>query len=352
MNIQNQEQSAVSALPANPSVAIVGATGAVGAVLVECLENRNFPLSQLKLLASERSAGRKVAFRGGDLEIQKLDVHAFEDVDIAIFSAGAELSRAYAPIAKAAGCIVVDNSSAFRMKDDVPLVVPEVNASALSLHSGVIANPNCVAAISSVALASIAAHRKIRRIQMSTYQSASGAGQAAMDELNDATAAALAGEAFEHSVLPHPYAFNFFSHNADIEGDGYNGEESKVIAELRRLFDLPNLPVGVTCIRVPVPRAHGMAISVELDAPLAPELARELLQNAPGVRVVDDRKANHFPMPVEASGEEEVLVGRIRTDLGDPSGHSLSLFVVGDQLLKGAALNAVQIAEALLATNS
>lgn len=350
MNIQVQDQSQHRVLPANPSIAIVGATGAVGAVLVESLEARDFPLSQLKLLASERSAGRKAPFRGQELTIKKLDVHAFDDVDIALFSAGSDLSRAYAPIARDAGCIIIDNSSAFRMKSDVPLVVPEVNAAALDAHEGIIANPNCVAAIASVALAPLAAQRKIQRIQMSTYQAASGAGQAAMDELEDATAAALAGEPFEPKVLPHPYAFNFFSHNADVESDGYNGEESKVISELRRLFDKPSLPVGVTCIRVPVPRAHGMAITLEFDAPLDPALARQLLENAPGVRVVDDQKANHFPMPVEASGQEDVFVGRIRTDLGDPSGNSLSLFVVGDQLLKGAALNAVQIAETLLAS--
>jgi aspartate-semialdehyde dehydrogenase len=349
MLIENNPQAAARVLPSNPVVAIVGATGAVGAVLVESLEARNFPLSQLRLLASARSAGKTVPFRGKDLVIEELTEASFEGVDIALFSAGSGLSKTYAPIAIRAGAVVVDNSSAFRMEENVPLVVPEVNAASLEQHNGVIANPNCVAAIASVALAPLRAQRQIKRLQMSTYQAASGAGVEAMEELNAGTQAALNNEAFEPKVLPHPYGFNFFSHNADIEEDGYNGEESKVIAELRRIFDQLDLPVGVTCIRVPVPRAHGMAISVEFDEPLAPELARELLANAPGVKVVDDRERNYFPMPVDASGQEDVLVGRIRNDHGDPSGHSLALFVVGDQLLKGAALNAVQIAESLMA---
>ncbi|MCT4558402.1 MAG: aspartate-semialdehyde dehydrogenase [Pelagimonas sp.] len=350
MLIQENPQAAARVIPANPVVAIVGATGAVGAVLIESLEARNFPLSELRLLASARSAGKAVPFRGQELIIQELGEASFDGVDIALFSAGSGLSQTYAPIAIAAGAIVVDNSSAFRMEDNVPLIVPEVNAAAMEAHHGVVANPNCVAAIATVALAPLRAHRKINRLQMSTYQAASGAGAEAMAELNEATAAALAGEDFEPKVLPHPYAFNFFSHNADIEPDtGYNGEESKVIAEMRRIFDQPELPVGVTCIRVPVPRAHGMAITVELDEALSPDLARELFANAPGVQVVDDQERNYFPMPVDASGQDDVLVGRIRTDLGDPSGRSLALFVVGDQLLKGAALNAVQIAEALMA---
>ncbi|MFY0622344.1 MAG: aspartate-semialdehyde dehydrogenase [Pelagimonas sp.] len=349
MLIENNPQAAARVLPQNPVVAIVGATGAVGAVLVECLEARNFPLAQLRLLASARSAGKTISFRGDALVIEELTEDSFAGVDIALFSAGSGLSKKFAPLAIAAGAVVVDNSSAFRMEDNVPLIVPEVNADALPQHHGVVANPNCVAAIATVALAPLRAHRQIKRLQMSTYQAASGAGVEAMEELNDSTAAALRGEAFEPKVLPHPYAFNFFSHNADIEPDtGYNGEESKVIAEIRRIFDQAELPVGVTCIRVPVPRAHGMAISVELDEALSPELARELLSNAPGVKVVDDQERNYFPMPVDASGQDDVLVGRIRTDLGDPSGKSLALFVVGDQLLKGAALNAVQIAEALM----
>ncbi len=336
--------------PAQPTVAIVGATGAVGVELIGCLERRGFPVGDLRLLASPRSAGRRLPFRGQEIEIESLEPASFTGVDIALFSAGAGVSRQFAPLAVAAGATVIDNSSAFRMEAAVPLVVPEVNAAALSRHGGIIANPNCVAAILTVALAPLHRAHPIRRIQAATYQAASGAGAAAMEELRQATAAALAGEAFAPKVLPHPYAFNLFSHNAAMDPEtGYNGEETKVIAETRRILGTPDLPIGITCIRVPVMRAHAIAASVEFARPVAVDEARALLAAAPGVRLVDDRAANHFPMPSEASGQDDVLVGRLRSDLGDPSGRTLALFVAGDQLLKGAALNAVQIAEALMA---
>jgi aspartate-semialdehyde dehydrogenase len=334
---------------ANPVVAIVGATGAVGVELLHCLEARGFPLSRLKLLASPRSAGKTLPFRGQDLVIEALDEGSFEGVDIALFSAGSGISKRYAAAAVKAGAVVVDNSSAFRMDPDVPLVVPEVNAAALAGHRGVIANPNCVAAIATVALAPLHRAHPIRRLTAATYQAASGAGAAAMEELRESTAAYLRGESYEQKVLPHPYAFNLFSHNADMDVEtGYNGEETKVVAETRRILDAQALPIGITCIRVPVLRAHAMALTVEFDEVVTPEAARALLAKAPGLRLVDDREKNHFPMPSEASGADDVLVGRIRTDIGDPSGRSLALFVAGDQLLKGAALNAVQIAELLL----
>lgn len=334
---------------ANPVVAIVGATGAVGVELLHCLEARGFPLSRLKLLASPRSAGKTLPFRGQDLVVEALDEASFEGVDIALFSAGSGISKRYAAAAVKAGAVVVDNSSAFRMDPDVPLVVPEVNAAALAGHRGVIANPNCVAAIATVALAPLHRAHPIRRLTAATYQAASGAGAAAMEELRESTAAYLRGESFEPKVLPHPYAFNLFSHNADMDVEtGYNGEETKVVAETRRILDAQALPIGITCIRVPVLRAHAMALTVEFDEVVSPEEARALLAKAPGLRLVDDREKNHFPMPSEASGADDVLVGRIRTDIGDPSGRSLALFVAGDQLLKGAALNAVQIAELLL----
>lgn len=332
-----------------PSVAIVGATGAVGVELMRCLEARGFPLRQLRLLASPRSAGRTLAFRGAALPVEPLTEESFAGVDLALFSAGASVSRRYAKITVGAGALVVDNSSAFRMDPEVPLVVPEVNAAALAQHRGIVANPNCVAAIATVALAPLHRAHPIRRLSMATYQAASGAGAAAMEELRESTAAWLRDEAYEPRVLPHPYAFNLFSHNADIDPEtGYNGEELKVVAETRRILGVPLLPIGITCIRVPVLRAHAMAISVEFDEVVAPEHARALLAAGPGLRLVDDRAANHFPMPVEASGQDAVLVGRIRRDIGDPSGRTLALFVAGDQLLKGAALNAVQIAELLL----
>ncbi|HPD91906.1 MAG: aspartate-semialdehyde dehydrogenase [Rhodobacter sp.] len=336
-------------LPAHPVVAIVGATGAVGIELIESLTARDFPVAALRLLASARSAGTRLTFRGRELVVQALTEDSFAGVDVAFFSAGAAVSRDFAPLAVRAGAVVVDNSSAFRMAPEVPLVVPEVNAPAMDQHAGIIANPNCVAAILTVALAPLAQAARIRRLNVATYQAASGAGAAAMEELRQATGAYLDGRAFSPRVLPHPYAFNMFSHNAAVDPDtGYNGEEEKVIAETRRILGRPDLPVSITCIRVPVLRAHGMAVTVEFDAPLSVAEARRRIAAAPGLRLVDDRAANHFPMPVEASGQEDVLVGRLRQDLGDPSGRSLALFVVGDQLLKGAALNAVQIAEALL----
>jgi len=332
-----------------PSVAIVGATGAVGVELLRCLEARGFPIRSLRLLASPRSAGRAMAFRGENLLVEPLTESSFAGVDLALFSAGSGISKQYAPIAVREGAVVVDNSSAFRMDPTVPLVVPEVNAGALAGHRGIVANPNCVAAIATVALAPLHRAHPIRRLHMATYQAASGAGAAAMEELRASTAAYLNGDTFTPAVLPHPYAFNLFSHNADVDSDtGYNGEELKVVAETRRILDVAALPIGITCIRVPVLRAHAMAITAEFDVEVTPEEARALLGQALGVRVVDDRAGNRFPMPSEASGQDDVLVGRIRRDLGDPSGRSLALFVAGDQLLKGAALNAVQIAEVLL----
>jgi aspartate-semialdehyde dehydrogenase len=335
--------------PDTPVVAIVGATGAVGVELLHCLETRGFPLRGLKLLASPRSVGRTLTFRGRDIPVEVLDETSFEGVDIALFSAGSGISKRYAAAAVRAGAVVVDNSSAFRMDPNVPLVVPEVNAASIARHHGIIANPNCVAAIATVVLAPLHRAHPIRRITAATYQAASGAGAAAMEELRESTAAYLRGEAYAPRVLPHPYAFNLFSHNADMDPEtGYNGEETKVVAETRRILGIPELLIGITCIRVPVLRAHAMALTIEFDDVVSPAEARALLAAAPGLRLVDDRVANHFPMPSEASGQDDVLVGRIRTDIGDPSGRSLALFVAGDQLLKGAALNAVQIAEALL----
>ena len=330
------------------TVAIVGATGAVGAELLRCLEARGFPVRALRLLASPRSAGRILRFGGRDIPVEALTEDSFAGIDLALFSAGSGISKAYAAAAVRAGAVVVDNSSAFRMDPNVPLVVPEVNGATIAHHKGIIANPNCVAAIATMALAPLLRAHPIRRLTAATYQAASGAGAAAMEELRQSTAAYLRDEPFEPRVLPHSYAFNLFSHNADMDPvSGYNGEETKVIAETRRILDVPELPIGITCIRVPVLRAHAMALTVSFDEPVSPERARALLAAAPGLRVVDDRVANHFPMPSEASGQDDVLVGRIRTDLGDPSGRSLALFVAGDQLLKGAALNAVQIAEAV-----
>lgn len=331
----------------NPTVAIVGATGAVGAEFIGCIEARNFPVGTLKALASARSAGKTIPFKGGTVVIEELTENSFEGVDIALFSAGGSISKKFAPIAVKAGAVVVDNSSAFRMLDDVPLVIPEINANRIKDHKGIIANPNCATITALVPLWPIHKVNRIKRLIISTYQAASGAGAAAMAELADSTKAYLEGKPYTPTVLPHPYAFNLFSHNTAIEETGYNGEETKVIIETKKIFEDQKIAVNATCVRVPVLRAHSESITFECEKPITADEVRELLRDAPGVKLVDDRQKNYFPMPIDASGQGDVLVGRIRQDLSDPSGHSVSIFVAADQLLKGAALNAVQIAELL-----
>jgi aspartate-semialdehyde dehydrogenase len=326
-------------------IAVVGATGAVGQEILRTLERRNFPVSHLKPLASARSAGKSVEFQGQSLPVEELRDEAFTDIDYALFSAGATRSRQFAEACVKAGAVMIDNSSAFRMQADVPLVVPEINPDDLKKHSGIIAVPNCSAIILGVPLWPLHQAAGIERIIVSTYQSASGAGAQAMAELETQTRAYAAGQPLHREVFPHQIAFNVFSHNTAIAGNGYNEEENKVIEETRKIFHEPNLPIMVTCIRVPVLRAHSESIVIETKRDLSPEEARKILGNAPGVKVVDDREKNHFPMPLEASGQFDVLVGRIRRDLSHP--RSLGLFVSGDQLLKGAAWNAVQILECL-----
>ena len=336
-------------MKSNPTVAIVGVTGAVGAEFIACLEQRKFPVGRLKALASARSAGKTLEFRGQRIVIEELTETSFDGVDIALFSAGGSVSRKFAPFAVEAGAVVVDNSSAFRMDPDVPLVIPEINARRIKAHKGIIANPNCSAITALVPLWPIHKKNRIKRLIISTYQAASGAGAAAMQELVDSTRAFLDGKSFEPKVLPHPYAFNVFSHNTAIDPEtGYNDEETKVIKETKKIFEDDEIRVGITCVRVPVLRAHSQSITFECEKPIGEYEVRAILSDAPGVRIVDDRAKNYFPMPIDASGQGDILVGRIRKDLSDPSGHSIAMFVAGDQLLKGAALNAVQIAEYLL----
>ncbi|HXZ60002.1 MAG TPA: aspartate-semialdehyde dehydrogenase [Steroidobacteraceae bacterium] len=331
-----------------PVVAIVGATGAVGVEMIGCLERRQFPLGELRLFASARSAGKTLEFRGAPLVVRELTEASFGGVDLALFSAGSSVARKFAPLAARAGAIVIDNSSAFRMDPAVPLVVPEINALAARAHHGIIANPNCTAIISITPLWPIHQANRIVRLLIASYQSASGAGAAAMQELRESTRAYLEGRPFEPRVLPHPYAFNVFSHNARVDAaSGYNEEEIKVRDETRKIFGDPQLRISATCVRVPVLRAHSVAINFECQRPISPDEVRRLIAGAPGVKLVDDRERNYFPMPRDASGGDPILVGRIRQDLSDPSGCSIALFVAGDQLLKGAALNAVQIAEVL-----
>jgi len=329
-------------------VAIVGATGAVGLEFLTCLADRNFPIKQLKLLASSRSAGKTLRFKDQDIVVEELTEHSFHGVDIALFSAGGDISKQYGPIAVAAGCVVVDNSSAFRMAPDVPLVVPEINPEAVASHTGIIANPNCSTIIAMTPLWPIHKVNPLRRVTAATYQAASGAGAAGMAELVDSTRAYLDGEDYAPKVLPHPYAFNLFSHNSKIDPrTGYNDEEAKMTRESQKIFGVPDLRVSATCVRVPVLRAHAVAITFECERPIGWQTVRHIIADAPDVQLVDDREHNLFPMPRDASHQDDILVGRIRQDLSDPTGHSVSLFVAGDQLLKGAALNAVQIAELL-----
>jgi aspartate-semialdehyde dehydrogenase len=329
-------------------VAIAGVTGAVGAEFISTLTKRGFPVRKLKALASARSAGKKLGFRGQTIEIKELREDSFDGVDIALFSAGSGVSKKFSPMAVKAGAVVIDNSSAFRMDENVPLVVPEINGRRIPEHKGIIAVPNCSAITALMPLWPIHQQNRIKRMIISTYQAASGAGAAAMEELVQSTRANLAGRPFQPKVLPHPYAFNVFNHDTKVDPEtGHNEEETKVIKETHKIFEDERIAIGVTCVRVPVLRAHSQAITFECERPISYEDVRRILSTAPGVKIVDDRVKNHFPMPIEASGQDDVLVGRIRQDLSDPTGHSVSIFVSADQLLKGAALNAVQIAELL-----
>ena len=334
----------------NPVVAVVGATGAVGVELIRCLEQRKFPLKELRLFASARSAGRTLEFRGRPLPVQELTEKSFDGVQIGLFSAGSSTTKKFAKAAVGAGTVIVDNSSAFRMDPEVPLVVPEINPQEIGKHKGIIANPNCSAIISITPLWPIHKKNRIKRMIISTYQAASGAGAAAMEELRESTRAYLDGRKFEPKVLPHPYAFNAFSHNTKVDpATLHNEEETKVINETRKIFGDPSIAIGIMCVRIPVLRAHCVSVTFECEKPITPDEVRKILSKAPGVKVVDDVERNYFPMPVDASGKDDILVGRIRRDMSDSTGRSISIFSAGDQLLKGAALNAVQIAEKLLA---
>ena len=332
----------------DPVVAIAGVTGAVGAEFIATMDRRGFPVRKLRALASARSAGKTIDFRGQKVVIEELNERSFDGVDIALFSAGGGISRKFAPLAVQAGAVVVDNSSAFRMDPNVPLVIPEINAIRIREHKGILAVPNCAAITALVPLWPIHRNNRIKRVILSTYQAASGAGAAAMEELVASTRANLNGQAYPPKTMPHPYAFNLFNHNTAIDAaTGYNDEETKVIRETRKIFEDDRIAVGVTCVRVPVLRAHCAAITFECERPITEDEVRAILATAPGVRIVDDRAKNYFPMPVDASGQDDVLVGRIRKDLSDPTGHSIAMFAAADQLLKGAALNAIQIAELL-----
>ena len=328
-------------------VAIMGATGAVGTEFLAILEQRNFPLASLKLLASARSAGKKLKFRGEELVIEELTAKSFKGIDLVLASAGGPVSKQYAPVAVAAGAVVVDNTSAFRMDPEVPLVVPEVNAGDIKKHKGIIANPNCSTIIMNVPVWPLHQVNPVKRLVISTYQAVSGAGAMAMAELEEGARAFLAGKEYHPKVLQHRCWFNVFSHNSDVGPDGYNAEETKMVLETRKIFHCPEIRVTATCVRVPVLRAHSEAINIQFTYPMSESQVREILSKAPGVKVVDDRERNYFPMPIDASGKDDVLAGRIRQDPSQDGGVGIDLFVSGDQIRKGAALNAVQIAELL-----
>ena len=344
----NASPAAERALPDRPlRVGILGATGAVGVELLALLAERRFPVSELRPLASPRSAGQTLTWQGESLQVRAVDTDAFDGLDLLLASAGGSVSRQWAPQAAAAGTVVIDNSSAFRLDPDVPLVVPEVNGDAAFQHQGIIANPNCTTILLTLALAPLAARRPLRRVVVSTYQSASGAGARAMEELQNLSRTVLEGGIPVSEVLPHSLAFNLFLHNSPLQANGYCEEELKMVHETRKILGLPHLRLTATCVRVPVLRAHSEAVNIEFEEPFPVQEARELLAVAPGVELIEDFAANRFPMPTDVTGRDAVAIGRIRQDLSDS--HALELWLCGDQIRKGAALNAIQIAERLMA---
>jgi aspartate-semialdehyde dehydrogenase len=328
------------------NLAIVGATGAVGAELIKVLEKRSFPIHELHCFASSRSAGNQILFKGKPVQIRSLDEDSFQGIDIAIFSAGSKISREWALRAAQCGVKVIDNSSAFRMDPNVPLIIPEINPDALKDEHSIVACPNCSTAIMLMAAAPLHRKFKIIRIVAATYQAASGAGYQAIKELKEETLAYLENRPFERTVIPHPYAFNLFPHNSALNADGYVDEELKMLYETRKILEDEEIWINATCIRVPVLRAHSEALNITFSQPVSVEDAYEVLKTAPGLKILENREKNRFPMPIDASGQDDVFCGRIRKDPSFPN--TLDLWVVGDQLLKGAALNAVQIAELIL----
>jgi len=331
-----------------PNLAIAGVTGAVGQEFLKILQEREFPFDSLKALASSRSAGKKIEFKGKQYIIEELSKNSFNRVDIALFSAGGARSKEFAPAAVEAGAVVVDNTSAFRMDPDVPLVIPEINPQKIQEHKGIIANPNCSTIIGIVPVWPLHKANPVKRMVVSTYQAASGAGMQAMLELERQTREILDGKEPTCKAFPYPIAFNAFSHNSELGPNGYNLEEMKMVNETRKIFDCPDIAVTCTCIRIPVFRAHCESINLEFTDPITPDEVRDLLSTAPGVSVLDDRENNRFPMPIDAADKDDIFVGRIRQDESIPENRGINIWVAGDQLRKGAALNAIQIAERLL----
>jgi aspartate-semialdehyde dehydrogenase len=333
----------------NPKkIAVAGATGVVGRQMLKVLEERQFPVASIKALASERSRGKSVFFKGEEIPIEVLGENSFEGVDIALFSAGGGTSKQYAPFAARSGCVVVDNSSAWRMDPEVPLVVPEVNPGDIPKHKGIIANPNCSTIQMVVVLKPLHDAARIRRVVVSTYQAVSGAGQAALEELREQTRALLAGEAYPPKVFPYQIAFNCIPQipqSAAFDDNGYTSEEMKMVNETKKIMGDDGIQVTATTVRVPVHTGHSESVNIETEKKLSAIEARELLVKAPGITVMDDPSRQLYPLAIDAAGQYETFVGRIREDVSHPS--ALDLWIVSDNLLKGAALNAVQIAELL-----
>jgi aspartate-semialdehyde dehydrogenase len=326
-------------------IAIAGATGAVGAELLNVLERRNFPIAKIRALASGKSAGKKVSFRGQPIPVEELTENSFDKIDIAFFSAGGERSRKFAPIARDAGAVVIDNSSTFRMDSGVPLVIPEINPDDVKQHRGLIANPNCTAAVALMAIYPLHRAFGVRRVFAASYQAVSGSGARAIAELKEQVHAAAQDRLSSPKVYPHPIAFNVLPHVDVFLESGYTKEEMKMQDEGRKIMHLPNFRASVTCVRVPVYRAHSVAVSAEFERPVSVDEAREVLAKAPGLELVDEPHNNRYPMPLDIAGKDNCQVGRVRRDCALENG--LAFWVSGDQLLKGAALNAVQIAELL-----
>ncbi len=327
-------------------VGVMGATGAVGTVMLKILEERNFPIAELRPLASSRSAGKKLKFKGQDVVVQEMKEDSFQGLDIVLASAGGSVSKQFVEHVKAAGAVMIDNTSAFRMDPEVPLVVPEVNPEDAFRHKGLIANPNCTTIIMLVALKPLHAAAKIKRIVVSTYQAVSGSGVAAMKELEQQAKQYAAGEAITVEAYPHQIAFNVLPHVDVFQDNGYTREEMKMVNETRKMLHDDSIMVSATCVRVPVFTSHAESIQIETERKISADLAREILAKAPGVLLVDDPANLKYPMPLGTSNQDDVWVGRIREDISHPNG--LALWVSGDQLRKGAATNAVQIAELLL----
>ncbi len=325
---------------------MLGASGAVGQELLHLLEERSFPIEELRLLASSRSVGSSHVWKGSEIKIEVTTKEAFNDIDLVLASAGGSVSRYWREAILESGALMIDNSSAFRMEPDVPLVVPEVNPEEAFCHKGVIANPNCTTILLALILAPLAKRIPIRRVIVSTYQSASGAGARAMEELKQLTQDVLDGRTSKSNVLPHSLAFNLFLHNSPLQENSYCEEEMKMVNETRKIMGLPNLLFSATCVRVPVLRAHSESVNIEFLEPFSVDEARQILSSAPGVELIEDLEANRFPMPMDVTGQDQVAVGRIRQDISDQN--SLELWLCGDQIRKGAALNAIQIAELLL----